>query len=201
MKTIRFISVVCLLFALLSCGSNIYLNKTYKFNNKSDFKLAIIPFYGELPAPTDTAFTLIFADSVGAQKLISPSSIRSKIDSDNQLKDIIQKICMKGYTKEEQSKEINIKDLIAEDGLTYLREACGNADVCLFPIRFFVGASMGRLVGATQYRLYDLHSGILIYDVNESLNTELGHPDVDKQMVLTMIGLSYGDYEKHFLRK
>jgi hypothetical protein len=186
---------------LVGCGSDLYLNKDYSFDTNTPFKLAIAPFFGTLPVEPDTLFTLVFADTTGTQDLVTPSHLRQKIENDTNLKDILSLVVSKDYSSEEKKGSIDIKQLIGEGGLRKLRDACEQADVVLVPVQFFVGPHQGRLLGITRFRLFDLSSGLLIYESYRDLNTDLGYPDYDKHMTLTLIGEAYGVYKKNFLTK
>jgi hypothetical protein len=195
------IALACAVAGLAGCGSELYLNQDYSFDTDAPIKLAMVPFYGSLPVEPDTLFTLVFSDTTGRQELVTPRRLRQKIDHDPALKDLLAVVVSKDYSSEEKKGSINIKQLIGEDGMQKLSDACEQADVVLVPVQLFVGPHQGRLLGVQRFRLFDLASGLLIYENYEDLNTDLGYPDYDKHMTLTLIGMVYSDYEKYFLMK
>lgn len=200
-KRMFLVFIVCITSFLPECTPNYFLNKSYNKAINDSFTLAIIPFYGDLPIQPDSAFDIVFQDTTGKIGLVSPSKLRNEISSDDNAKDILQAIFSKDYSPEDKNTDLNIKDLIGVNGLKKLKNICENADYSLIPIQFHVGPSMGSLFALTKFRLYDLNSGQLIYEVDGNLNTALGYPDADIMLTLQMVGMARNDFDKLFIKK
>ncbi len=193
--------LIFVLFVVTGCGSNLYVNKSYQNKSELPFKLAIIPITSDIESFADSVFTIIFRDSTNEQQLIESSTIREKLLNDEALAQSLNRVILKDYSKAELSKGPNLKDVLDAQEIAMIEEQLYSADLMLVPVVFSLNSSLGLTIGNSTFRLYDLHSGELIFENSRNPNVNLSGEIGKKHMAISLIGWTYDDYEQHFLSK
>jgi len=196
MKTI----LICALSALsLGCGSKLYLNKSYQYENPNrSIKLAMIPAPGDDGQMSDSLFTYFFEDSTGAQVLVESKTIRDQIVSDTELLTLLNKLLTAEYNKDDLKSGVNIANSLTPDEFATLKQRLGNPDLALLPLLGY--SSFGNMtLGDSKFRLFDMQNGSLIYENSQGMNVNVGGDNGKMLLAIMFIGGAKTDYQRHFL--
>lgn len=199
MKTI----LICAFSALtLGCGSKLYLNKSYQFENPNrSIKLAMIPAPGDDGQMSDSLFTYFFEDSTGAQVLVESKTIRDQIASDTELLTLLNKLLTAQYNKDDLKSGVNIANSLTPDEFTTLKQRLGNPDLALLPIVLGYSSSGNMTLGDSKFRLFDMRNGSLIYENSQGMNVNVGGDNGKVLLAIMFIGGAQSDFQTHFLDK
>lgn len=97
--------------------------------------------------------------------------MRSKLDSETF--NILKKIAEKDYKRRELKEFPNLKTIISQQEIDFIKQSFQNADLLLFPIVFHIEQRVGVTFGSSKFRLYDLNSGEFIQQFTEKTNVNL----------------------------
>lgn len=193
------ILVLSMLFIFVGCGGSFFINKEYSYQlPSSKIQIAIMPVAGDDAIFVDSIFALIFEDSLRAQDIISPKTIRRNIVNNARLTELVNKLGSVKYSKNDLKQNPSVLNTLTKDEFTYLQKQLGQPGIVLFPVSFNV-TSMGIITsGFTKMRLYDFNSGVLIYEKSQNLNVELGGEEGKKYLAIGLIGFAKDDFNKYF---
>jgi len=196
------ILVFSMLFVIAGCGGGPFINREYIYKpSQPRVQLAIIPAIVNNVEVVDSLFVIFFEDSLRAQDIMKPNTIRSKIVNNQQLTDLLNKLGSIEYSKDDLKQQPSVLNALTIDEFTYLQEQLGQPSIVLFPISLNI-KSLGFLTsGFAKMRLYDFDSGALIYERSQNLNVELGGEDGKTYMAIGLIGFAKDDYNKYFWDK
>jgi hypothetical protein len=202
-KLFRYLLVVSIiLIFIIGCGGSKYLNKNYLFEQpKSGINLAIIPITSNHEEFIDSAFAVAFKDEEGIKKLLRPAILREKIISDEKLINIINKIIANDHSKNDLKGNPNILNLITEDEMKYLEKSIDSSTYLLVPVIFGTKPLINNTFGNSRIRLYDVRTEILIYEINEDVNANLGGEDGQKYIEIILASMASQDFNKYFVNR
>jgi len=203
MRTLTFVVIaVCTCVSLLGCGSKLYLNSSYQYQQpERDVRLALIPTAGNDSVLLDSLFTLIFDDSSRRQVLVEPGEIRNELSADSGLLTVLNKVITVEYSKGDLKSGVNLQNTLSAEEYRLLRDRLGHPDIALIPVAMRI-KSLGMVTsGFSRVRLFDMRSGSLIYENSLDLNVELGGDEGRVYMAIGLIGFAKDDYNEHFWTK
>jgi hypothetical protein len=191
--------LIGLVLLVLGCGSSFYLNKSYHFDAKPKFSLALVPADQKTPL-FDTLMVMAFRDDMpSGQSLITPFDIESKIQNDNELVALLNKIILQDHTKQQLKSAPNLRNLMSEADFQSLQEKMDNADMLIVPIVFGVGSLLNNTMGKMKVRLYDLKDGSLVYEKEESPNVNIGGDAGKAYMAKFLFAIMAASYQENFV--
>ncbi len=173
MKKVCFI-IVCFCVFLSSCAGKCYVNESYPYTNSKAKKIALLPVVKELPYDADTVFYNVFRKKIGTFEIVKPSEIKQEMNGDKKINDAVIAVSSLEYELRSTMPAPRLKEDIKEEGFGSLRSACGDVDLLLVPSHFSMKSFGGLVTGKTKMRLYDMHTGTLIYEKALSLNVSPG---------------------------
>ena len=116
------------------------------------------------------------------------------------LTDTLNRIVKREYTKSELKESPGLMDLVGSTELLRLRDRLAAADLMLVPVDFDVRSAVGHTFGLARFRLFDLHSGSLIYENSTKLNVNLTGDQGVLLMNHLLVGYVRSDFDRHFLK-
>lgn len=149
-------------------AQNIF-NTKYQFG-KEVKTVAIVPLMNSYPEKSDTITRSIFRDTL-LLKFIDVKTLRSKLD--DKLFGILKKIAEIKYKNRDLKEFPNLKTILSQQEIDFIRLHFSNADLLLFPIIFNVSQEMGMTLGRSKFRLYDLSTGEFIQQFGQTINVNL----------------------------
>ena len=198
MKKILFAPFLLLL--LQSCDSSAFLNKAYEFNPKAELRLAIAPI-GSEPNFSDTAFARIFFDSAHAYTLMTPEETRLVVLKDSEMLRIFNALISGNHTKSQLKQNPGLGDILSGADIQSLRTNLFPANCLLVPVVFNVSSALNNTFGKTRFRLYDLDSGQLVYDNEQTLNVNIGGDYGKRRLTAVLVAMAHGDFRDQYLKK
>jgi len=190
---------ILLAWVLTACGGDLYVNPSYRYLRSAPPRLAIIPLPLNL-GPGDASVTESFSDAPQRVTLAPVNGLRQTIGSDAPLTDTLNRIIKKEYTKSELKESASLTDLLGSTELLRLREWLAAADLMLIPVDFAVTSAAGHTFGLARFRLFDLHSGSLIYENSTKINVNLTGEQGVLLMNHLLLGYVRSDFDRHFLK-
>lgn len=149
-------------------GQKIF-NKNYSFEQQA-LTVAFVPIVNNDFSENDNIANDILKDTLNL-KFLDVSTLRSKLDSETF--NILKKIAEKDYKRRELKEFPNLKTIISQQEIDFIKQSFQNADLLLFPIVFHIEQRVGVTFGSSKFRLYDLNSGELIQQFTEKTNVNL----------------------------
>lgn len=149
-------------------GQKIF-NKKYSFEQQA-LTVAFVPIVNNDFSENDNIANDILKDTLNL-KFLDVSTLRSKLDSETF--NILKKIAEKDYKRRELKEFPNLKTIISQQEIDFIKQSFQNADLLLFPIVFHIEQRVGVTFGSSKFRLYDLNSGELIQQFTEKTNVNL----------------------------
>lgn len=199
---IKFSILTFILFTIMGCGGGVFINKDYVYKPFNPMvQLAIIPVPDNNASFIDSAFALIFEDSIRGQNIIPPGVIRNNMVGDQQLVELINKLGSAEYSKEDLKLNPSVLSTLSDEEFAYLKQQLGQPAVVLFPISFGIKSFGVITSGHSKMRLYDFEFGTLIYEHSMDINVELGGDEGIKYMAAGLVGFAKDDYNKFFRDK
>ncbi|UCG60435.1 MAG: hypothetical protein JSV52_08850 [Candidatus Zixiibacteriota bacterium] len=201
-RTLSVLWVSVALVYLAGCGGGLYVNKGFSYKvTPSAVKLAMIPVVDDDAQFIDSISVLIFDDTGKAQSLVAPADIRQAINADDRLISILNKLGSVEYTKDDFKQGPSILKTLTDDEFDYLKVALDNSDVVLFPVVFYMSAPGYVTSGTAKMRLYELETGLLIYEKSQDLLVERAGEHGRKFLALGLLGFARDDYNKYYWDK
>lgn len=160
---------------MLSCGGKIYLNNDY--NPPPDRKpvLSVLPVLVDTTVDVKSVFEDIFKDPNAPFTVMRLPRKLYIYEPDSVAITIMLAIQDIEYTPEDLAQNPALYDHISMDDMTYFNEAIGNPDLLLVPARFSLKEIESSVIGKSSVRLYDLHSGKLIFQNKEFADINSGN--------------------------
>ncbi len=149
-------------------GQKIF-NKKYSFEQQA-LTVAFVPIVNNDFSENDNIANDILKDTLNL-KFLDVSTLRSKLDSETF--NILKKIAEKDYKRRELKEFPNLKTIISQQEIDFIKQSFQNADLLLFPIVFHIEQRGGVTFGSSKFRLYDLNSGEFIQQFTEKTNVNL----------------------------
>jgi|WetSurMetagenome_2_1015567.scaffolds.fasta_scaffold242512_1 hypothetical protein len=180
MKIAR-ISIFVGVISILGCSSgNLFLNKGYHFENTRIHKLAILPV-ARPEYSIDTLMTEAFLGlPIKPENMISPSDIRTRLDSDEYLAHLLSTVLITEHTKKQLKSNPSLLDFMTRQDLYAIQERLDMADLMIIPTRLVAinaNSRDGSTFGVIHMRLYDLGTGALIFQNEKGFFDELEGKD------------------------
>ena len=191
-------------------GVDIYVNKQYQGKPKSVAKLAVIPLaqFGEvvdgkgktvsLEKVTSDYFEKSFKDVEGKVSLVPMSKSGEALRASP---DLFAKVMAIKYSERELEGNPGLKGTLDERDLLRLREQLDNADLLLVPAQFDLVPQFGVISGYSEFRLYDLDSGSLVYSGSRSLNVNRVDGAGRGLMAIILVGQASKDFKTLYLKQ
>jgi hypothetical protein len=176
------------------CGGDLYVDKSYRYMQSTPPRLAIIPLPPDL-GPTDAAFSSSFAKAPQSMTIVPLDRLRQTMNSDPALRIILDTILRAAASSDDRR---DLKQLLNAGDLAGLRDRLEMADVLLLPVGFEIRTAVGRTFGRSRFRLYDLHTGSLVYDKSRDFNMNLVGGDGVRVMVLMLTSFARSDFDTYF---
>ena len=184
---------------LAACGGDLYVNPSYRYLRSAPPRLAIIPLPLNL-GPGDASFTESFSDAPQRVTVVPVEGLRRTMGSDALLTDTLNRIVKREYTKSELKESPGLMDLVGSTELLRLRDRLAAADLMLVPVDFDVRSAVGHTFGRARFRLFDLHSGSLIYENSTNINVNLTGDQGVLLMNRLLVSYVRSDFDRHFLK-
>lgn len=200
--------------ALYGCsgitGVNAYVNKQYQNKPRFPNKLAIVPLTrlgpplacpGKCPPleqVSDESFEKSFKEFSGKVALIPMAKTRRFFDSNPNL---LNRLLGLKYSEEDLSNNPGIQTTLDSEELATLRERLENADLLLVPSKLDLVPRLGGIFGYSEFRLYDLGVGSMIYSASRNMNVNQGDEPGRGLMAIVLLGMAAEDFEKLYLSK
>lgn len=187
-------------FTLIGCGSSSnFTNDNYQ-PSFDEITLGIIPVVNEMQSFSDSAFTIVYSDSLNRYSTYPMENVHKSIENNRRFSEIVNKIVLQEYTLEELENTPNLQSTLEPEELELLKESLGSSNLLLVPVNFNIGNKAYHTFGFSRFRLYDLNSGVLIYDVSDDFNVNLGGEQGTRNMTLFLIANSYSYFKKNILK-
>ncbi|MBK7143362.1 MAG: hypothetical protein IPH75_14915 [bacterium] len=201
MKRITFVLTIVVAISSPTFAKK-YENKQYRPKSDSlPLTVAIMPIIYEEPVvetKLDSFFTSMYTDA-GIVHPVGPASFRNKISSDSIFAKILDTLVAFEYSKELRKLGPTMDQILDSGKITHLREALEGADLLVLPIKFGLGSVIGRAAGNMSLRLYDLQSGVLIYEKDQDLNVDASGEVGRDLIIVGLIAFTRDPYHKFFL--
>lgn len=211
------IYVFALTIALFGCssisGTSAYVNKQYEDKPQPNGKLAIVPLTRlglSLPCSskalrcpplgpvTDEFFEKLFDRFSDKVTTVAMAKTRRFFEAN---RDVLNKLLDSKYSEEDLNANPSLTTVFDSKQLASLREELATADLLLVPSRFDLLPKLGATYGYSEFRLYDLDSGSLIYASSRNMNVTIGDEDGRGLMAGGLIGRATSDFEELYLKK
>jgi len=197
-------TIVILIISIIfiGCGGSKYFNKNYIFEQpKAGISLAIIPVVSTHEDFIDSAFAVAFKDEDGIKNLLRPGILRERIISDEKLTNVVNKIISSDHTDSDREGNPNILNLITEDEMKYMEKSLDSSSFLLVPVIFSAKSFMNNTFGNSRIRLYEISSGILVYEINEDINVNLAGEDGQKYIEVILASIASQNFRKNFVER
>jgi|GEM_PF-4438578 len=194
-------------------GTGTYVNKHYKDKPKSNVRLAIAPLTRlgpPLPCSSearkcpplipliDNVFAKVFGRFSNKVTIIPMTKARRYFEANQ---DVLNKLVDTKYSEEDLSRDPSLTAIFDNKQLASLREELDTADLLLVPARFDLVPKFGRTFGYSEFRLYDLGSGSMIFTSSRNMNINIGDEEGRGLMAGALIDRSTSDFEELYLNK
>lgn len=190
-------------------GTYVYLNKQYDTNPKPGGKLAIVPLTqlgsslpctGQCPPleeVTDGSFQKLFEGFSGEVQTVSIARTRTFFKGKP---DLLRKLIGLKFSTQDLQKDPGLRKILSGEELASIREELGNANLLLVPARFDLVPHFGSVVGYSEFRLYDLDSGSMIFSSSRNLTVNQGDEIGRGLMAIVLISNSKSDFARLYLK-
>ena len=191
-------------------GVESYVNKKYQSKSNSVNKLAIVPLThlgpslactGKCPPleqVTDESFEKSFGELSG--KIFILPMVKTRVFFSTNT-DLLKKLLDITYSRQDLDNDPGLQKTLDGSELASLRERLEGADLLLVPARFDLVPQFGSIFGNSEFRLYDLHSGSLIYSSSEKINVNRSDEPGRGLTALVLISKAKEAFEKFYLRQ
>jgi hypothetical protein len=191
-------------------GEDAYFNDRYQINPRSATKVAIVPLTrlgpglpctGKCPPldeVTDQYFEESFRKMTSRVVVIPMNKSRAYFGRNISLLNSLLDIT---YSKQELRNDPNLKSVLALTDLSSFREQLGDADLLLVPAKFDLGSVFGHMFGNSEFRLYDLYTGSLIYSTAKNFNVNRTDEAGRGLIAIILIGEASRDFDKYYLKR
>ncbi|UCC79434.1 MAG: hypothetical protein JSW64_14385 [Candidatus Zixiibacteriota bacterium] len=152
---------------LISCGSGVYLNKNYSPQTDRELTLSVLPILDDVPVDVNSIFQDTFKD------IYVPYAVKNfpyklyENAPDSGMINIILTIQNIEYKSDDLKKGSNLSDYIPPGDLNKFKDAIGNPDLLLVPMKFSLKEFINSVHGKIRIRLYDFQADRLIYESYE----------------------------------
>lgn len=203
-----------LIFVLHGCswltGTDAYVNKQYSINPKPGSKLAIVPLTqlgpslpctGKCPPleeVTDGSFQKFFEGFSSQVQMVSITRTRTFLLEKPEL---VRKVIGLKFSAQELQNDPGLRKIFSGEELASIREELGDANLLLVPARFELIPYLGNVVGHSEFRLYDLDSGSLIFSSSRNLTVNQGNEIGRGLMAIVLISYSKSDFARLYLKQ
>ena len=175
MKRIPINPLTISLLILAGCSSSGYINRNYVLQKSPEaIRFVLFPSFENMASESDSIFAIVFGQDFDKQRFVQPIFIREMIAVDEKFEKMISSIYSKNYTGSELRNRSNLQDTLGAKGMTFLKGKFVNSDLALIPIRFVFKETGGNVAAYTMFRLYDLHTGDLLYQKEHHENSAPG---------------------------
>lgn len=191
-------------------GVDIYVNKQYQGKPKPVAKLAIIPLtqLGDVVNPqrqtislekvTNDYFEKSFKDVAGKVSLVPMSKSGEAVRANP---DLFAKILAIKYSERELNGNPGLQGTLDKKELALLRGQLDNAELLLVPARFALDPTSARIFGYSEFRLYDLDSGSLVYSGSRNINVDRVDGAGKGLTAIVLVGEASKDFKKLYLKQ
>lgn len=202
-----------LIVALHGCsrltGTDVYVNKQYDANLKSGGRLAIVPLTqlgpalpctGRCPSleeVTDGSFQKFFEGFSGEVQTVSIARTRTFFQGKP---DLLKKLIGLRFSTQDLQNDPGLGKILSGEELALIREELSNANLLLVPARFDLVPHIGNVVGYSEFRLYDLDSGSMIFSSSRNLTVNQGGEIGRGLMAIALISYSKSDFTRLYLK-
>ena len=201
MKRKIYTAVFILSVSILSIGCNSssnFINKNYS-PSSSQITLGIIPIQGDLQSFSDSTLTIVYADSLNRYSTYPLENVHKNIQDSEDFSEIVNKLVLSDFSPEELKQTPNLNSILSSEELDILKDNLGNSNLLLLPINFNINSKSFYTFGIARFRLFDLNTGTLIYDISDNFNVNQGGEIGQKNMTLFLIANSYSYFKKNIL--
>lgn len=191
-------------------GTDVYVNQQYDNPPKTGVKLAIVPITQTGPSLTCTGqcppmeevtdrslqeFFTKFSDEV---QIVSIAKTRTFFQRNP---DVLSQLVALNFSSQELANDPGLRKILRGQELASLREELGDANLLLVPARFELVPHLGSVVGYSEFRLYDLDSGSMIFSTSRKLAVNRGGEIGRGLMAIVLISHSKSDFAKLYLKR
>lgn len=189
-------------------GTNVYVNKQYDTKPKPAGTLAIVPLTrlgpslpctGKCPPleqVTDKYFQKSFEGFSGEVQTVPIARTRTFFQGKP---DLLNKLVGIKWSTQDLRNDPGLRKILSGEELTSIREELGNANLLLVPARFDLIPHLGNVVGYSEFQLYDLDSGSMIFSSSRNMTVNRDEEAGRGLMALVLISYSKSDFEKLYL--
>lgn len=200
-KVAKSVFILCITILLVGCNSSSnFINENYSVS-LSEVSLGIIPIQGDLQSFSDSVFTTVYDDSLNRYSIYSLDKIHNNIQSSEDFNEVVNKLVVSDFTSEELKQSPNLSSILNPGEIIILKENLGGSNLLLLPVNFNINSKSFYTFGLARFRLFDLNSGTLIYDVSDDFNVNQGGEIGQRNMTLFLIANSYSYFEESILVK
>lgn len=191
-------------------GTDVYVNEQYATNSKPGGRLAIVPLTqlgpalpctGRCPSleeVTDGSFKKFFEGFSGEVQTVSIGRTRTFFQGKP---DLLKKLIGLRFSTQELQNDPGLRKILSREELTSIREELSNANLLFVPARFDLVPHIGNVVGYSEFRLYDLESGSMIFSSSRNLTVNQGGEIGRGLMAIALISYSKSDFTRLYLKQ
>ena len=211
----RLLLILAIAFVFIGCGIkgyDIYVNKSYQYGQSGKPKLTILPVTvtGNLSnvslmnketgkregiqSIVNTNFDRQFSKTEEHLLVSSPEKMNKLMAESADVKAMIGKINSQHYSKEELRNPPNLNQLLGDSAFNTLRSKL-QSDILLVVVNFELNEVSSHTFSRSKVRLYDLHSGSLVYEVARNLNVNQIGEQGAVIATIVLVARLYSDYE------
>lgn len=189
-------------------GTNVYVNEQYDTKPKPAGKLAIVPLAhlgpslpctGKCPPleqVTDEYFQKSFEAFSGEVQTVPIATTRTFFQGKP---DLLNKLVGIKWSTQDLRNDPGLRKILSGEELASIREELGNANLLLVPARFDLIPYLGNVVGYSEFQLYDLDSGSMIFSSLRNMTVNQAEEAGRGLMALVLISYSKSDFGKLYL--
>ena len=190
-------------------GTNVYVNEQYDTKPKPAGKLAIVPLThlgpslpctGKCPPleqVTDEYFQKSFEGFSGEVQTVPIAATRIFFQGKP---DLLNKLIGLKFSTQELQNDPGLRKILSGEELASIREELGDANLLFVPARFDLAPYLGNVVGHSEFRLYDLDSGSMIFSSSRNLTVNQGDEIGRGLMSIVLISYSKSDFARLYLK-
>jgi len=190
-------------------GTNVYVNEQYDTKLKPAGKLAIVPLTrlgpslpctGKCPPleqVTDKYFQKSFEGFSGEVQTVPIAATRIFFQGKP---DLLNKLIGLKFSTQELQNDPGLRKILSGEELASIREELGDANLLFVPARFDLAPYLGNVVGHSEFRLYDLDSGSMIFSSSRNLTVNQGDEIGRGLMSIVLISYSKSDFARLYLK-
>lgn len=187
---------------------NVYVNKQFDTKLKPAGKLAIVPLprlgpslpcTGKCPPleqVTDQSFQKSFEGFPGEVRTVPMATTRTFFEGKP---DLLNKLIGIKWSTQDLRNDPGLRKILSGEELASIREELGNANLLLVPARFDLIPHLGTVVGYSEFQLYDLDSGSMIFSSSRNMSVNRAEEADRGLMALVLISHGKSDFERLYL--